>query len=129
MEKIEEKKRLVQKRLEEASKLKAFGKDSPVELRTYQELLKVMNELWGKGDPETRAKIIALLVHRIDVGKDVVKIHYQLGETNFIRGSANAGPRPFLRSDFDKLELSNLCGGFFVCEGSNTLTNGAAGGT
>ncbi|MCB0368140.1 MAG: recombinase family protein [Bdellovibrionales bacterium] len=117
MEKLTEHKELYEKQLE-AFQVKGGLEIKPIELRQYQALLKTLREFWKNGDSETKSKIIQWLIHRIDVGKDSVTIHYQLIENELVRESVLSGSRPFGGdvSEFKK---------FFVKKSSNSLTNGA----
>lgn len=113
MEKIEEQKAIYEKRLDEW-KLSGVGiKSKPIELDDYEALLKALKGLWLNGDPETKSKIIGWLIGKIEVGRDTVVLHYQLGETIAL---SKPGSEMNVRE-------------FFCHSSSNSLTNGAREGT
>lgn len=112
MQKIEERKNQCETRLESLTRSGKLTKANPMELRHYQALLVALKGLWHGGDPETKSKIIHWLIHKIEVGRDSVHIYYQLGETGLLGDLGAPGGKSFFKS-----------------ECSNTLTNGARGGS
>ena len=64
----------------------------PAELRSYLALLAALVPL-DTADPVTRGKIIELLVHRIAVTPDGLKIAFYVGDMEIEWGLASAGPR------------------------------------
>lgn len=78
-----------------------------------------LREVWLTATPEVRSKIIQRLIHKIEVGEDSVVVHFNVDKRNL-------GPKtkkPSKKEGF--LKKSN----FFYHNGSNSLTNGAAGET
>lgn len=118
MEKLEGHKELYQKQLQSLKEAGAMGYHKPIQLEHYNALLKALKGLWSLGDPPTRSKIIQWLIHKIEVGRDSVVLHYQLGESNLLRELASAGSRLFLC-------LESNFANFFKGNSSNTLTIGA----
>ncbi|MCB0368632.1 MAG: recombinase family protein, partial [Bdellovibrionales bacterium] len=118
MAKITEQKELYVKQLEAYKKQGIELDNKPIEFKHYQELLKTLKEFWLNGDAETKSKIIQWLIHRIDVGKESVTLHYQLIEKNLVREPVKSVSRPLGAGpeEFKK---------FYVKNSSNSLTFGA----
>ncbi len=96
----------------------ASDSDFLVSLNDYQSFVRDLRELWISANSATKSKIIQRLIHRVEVGVDSVVIHYNVDKRNL-------GPKikkPDSKSGFFK-NYSDTLGG------SNSLTNGAVGGT
>ena len=103
MEKLEEAKRAALDKLQEVNRNGAM-RELPAQLTQYRAFLGMMGRLLGEvSEAETRAKIVARLVHRVEIGTKGVVIHYYAGAE---RASGEESPD------------------FFECEGSSSLTNG-----
>jgi site-specific DNA recombinase len=96
----------------------AGANSMPVELSDYELLLGSLRQL-NTADAAIRAKIIELLVHKIEVTAEGFDIDYYGGESEIERGLASAGPRP----SGDKKETTD----FFQIGGSKVLQNGGPG--
>lgn len=81
----------------------------------YQSFVSGLRELWFNANPATKSKIIQRLIHKVEVGVDSVVVHYNVDKRNLVP--------EIKKPDFES--------GFFknYSNGSNSLTNGAAGGT
>ena len=112
MEKLEANKNDLQKQIEVTSKVNQ-STEKPAALESYDAFTKYLRELMTtSADSSLKAKVIAKLVHRIEVSTKVIKIHYYVGEDHIER---------------NLIELAAPQGGkdFLKCVGSNSLTIGA----
>jgi hypothetical protein len=98
----------------------------PAELGTYQRLLDYLRQKTsGAENAEVRAKIIHKLSHKIE-GKEVgFRLHYFVGQDQIKGELAMKAGSPFINRAAAEARRSK----FSVNTGSNTLTNGARGGT
>lgn len=111
------------KRKSEALELLDRLSDAPesdflVSLNDYQSFVNDLRELWFNANSATKSKITQRLIHKVEVGVDSVVVHYNVDKRNL-------GP---------KIKKLDSRSGFFknyshTLGGSNSLTNGASGGT
>jgi hypothetical protein len=120
MEKLETAKQEIEKQIQLLDQQSQSG-EKTAELQTFEGFGKYLrNMISSSADSSLKAKIIGKLIHRINVNKEGVKIHYYVGHEYFERSlveikSSQQGENP------DSL--------FLKCVGSNSLTNGARRGT
>jgi hypothetical protein len=97
-------------------------------LKDYRQFLKAIRTILKyAASPEEKAKIARLLVHRVEVFPERVKIYYKLGESSLVA-------RPFadaqgdVRDALSTKKADPLGDGsaenFFWLDGSKRLTNG-----
>gem|GEM_PF-6747556 len=96
----------------------------PVALGDFAKFLDSVKNILHGNDPVAKSKILRHLIHRIDVGKDNVKITYKLDESSLLREPIYLGSRIFLCPKSGKvLESRNEKG---IKKGGRAL-NSAAG--
>lgn len=89
-------------------------KDEVPELNDYQEFVKSIERFWmGSRDPATIAKALATLIHRVDVSREKLKIHFYIGKSHIQKGAPLGGVSS---SHQDRNKILKF--------GSNSLTNG-----
>lgn len=85
MERLEANKRGIESRIQEYGRKGQSG-DKPVELATYEAFANYLREIMKtEADSGVQAKIIARLIHRVEVGTKSVNIHYYAGQEHFER--------------------------------------------
>ena len=101
MEILEERKEQIQKEFEFELKKGERPTDTPISLKDFESFRVALCKLWrDAGNPDTKAKIIQKLIHKIEIAETRVKIHFHAGLNHFL-----------------------------ISVGSNTLTSGARTGT
>ncbi len=121
MEKVEEEKRKVEELAQELNQKGAKVKQEITELEDFQKFLKGVSQFIENADEKQRTRAIRALVHRVDVFKDTVKIHFYIGKDHIKKGPTHlGGPAIFLsnlssKKPFTKNSSKN---------GSNSLTIG-----
>ena len=96
MEKVESFKEDCEKQLDEYKHHGSRVCDPPIGIRSYATFLESLRGVMRHESPEIKAKIIRRLIHRIEVGKDEVKIYYNVDENRLLREPMNLGSRLFL---------------------------------
>jgi site-specific DNA recombinase len=116
MEKLEATKQEIEKQIIAVSETGQSG-EKPAELQTFEAFTKYLRELMSSSaESSLKAKIIERLVHRIEVNKDGIKIHYYAGQEQLERSLVEIKGSP---------QGENPDPLFLKCVGSNSLTNGA----
>ncbi len=106
---------------EKLQKLQGEIKTKPAEFSDVVEFAKLVKDvLLSNNNPELKALVISKFVKKIEVGEDLVLVHYYVGQDHFKRELAHAG------SSFN--EITNSTENIFEKSlkdfGSNSLTNG-----
>lgn len=130
MEKFEETKAIYQSRLELA-KAQSGQQDLPVATDDLNEFKKsIMQLLKLQDDPEIRTKLIAKVVHRVDVTKDGVEIQFHIGSSHYSQELALMGSsRSLIPKSEEKREATPPQPKFFSEKGSRSLQNGGGAGS
>jgi site-specific DNA recombinase len=111
--------------------------DEPVNLENLQLFRKGLKELIEKGEnePQMKSAIIKKLVHKIDIQKDGIEIHFHVGEAHYSQELGNnPGSSFFISAQFGALNTTpktktpsaghSAGGNFFASTSSRRLTNG-----
>lgn len=114
MKKVEDEKKQMITVLE---RLEASGNplsDEIPEPNDYQEFLKSVERFWqDTNDPAGKAKALATLIHRVDVSRKKLKIHFYVGKSHIQKGAPLGGVSSSHQGTQKILKF-----------GSNSLTNG-----
>ena len=78
-----------------------YAIEKPVELDSYEQFTKGLRTIFQGDNSEIKTKIIQKLINRIEIGKNLVRIHYLVGKSS----------------------IREICKP--LSAGSNSLTNGA----
>ncbi len=105
--------------------------DSPVppdDLNAFRKHLTVL--LRDEENPESRAKIIEKVVHRIEVTPEGLKIQFHIGNSHYSRELAfTASSRSLIPKTDIKKAISDPLPKYSFGRGSNSLQNGGGGGS
>lgn len=92
MKKVEDEKKQL---MTVSEKFEANGKqlvDEVPELHDYREFVKSVERFWrDSNDSATKAKAIAALVHKIEVSREELKIHFYVGKSQIGTGAPLGG--------------------------------------
>lgn len=119
----------VDKKIRNLKKVNGVGAEMPIQLKDYEAFNKALKTLWfsDQNNSQLLTQIIQKLIHKIEVGVNKVVVHYHVGKNKIKRESEDSLFKIFKSSQLIKnTVISN-----FVAPscGSNTLQDGAAGGT
>lgn len=106
--------------------------DRPAEFKDYQSFLKVLEKLSKDSGHEAKMKIINALIHKVELSKEVLKVHYYVG-AGHINGESNSkgldSPSFFVPKSEKSLNkvLSLRSAQRRQVESSHTIDNGDSG--
>lgn len=131
MEKIERLKVEAETKLIALDQVTGVRGDPPVDIQTFETFLTHLKEFVTRDiDAPTKTKVIQKLVHKVQVFKDSVKIHFIVTKTHYHGELARKASSPaFFVPRGQKNTPDSFEGGgknFFMLNGSNTLTVGAS---
>lgn len=109
----------------------------PASLEGYKEYLKLIKIVFGDFtniSPEWKSKLINRLIHRVEIGRDNLKIYFFAGDNKIVSGTKSLRECENFKNNNGLGVNSGVIGSgntqsFLDCGGSQTLTVGPPGGT
>jgi len=122
--------------LRKAAEFDKTAEKMPASLTSYKEYLKLLKTIFGEFStisPEWKTKLISRLIHRVEIGRDNLKIYFFAGDNKITTGirslHQDESPSEFF-SDLSNIGMnksiksSGTSQSFLHCGGSQTLTVG-----